>query len=67
MKQHEPVSIHVLLQNIRVNDFSWLCVSQSSRVPPQELDKRRRLVEELIHWMFEQFIMPLLKVNSTFL
>lgn len=60
---YEPVSVHALVQGLRINDFTWLALGESQRVPPQEAAKRRQLVEQLMYWLFEQFLIPLLRVS----
>jgi hypothetical protein len=64
-KQHENVSIHALLQGIAINDIAWLAVPNVSRPNPQEALKRRKLVEELVTWLFEGYLIPLLRVGPS--
>jgi hypothetical protein len=61
-KQHENVSIHTVLQGISVNEITWLAVPGTTRPNPQEATKRRRLVEDLISWIMEGYLIPLLRV-----
>lgn len=65
-KQHENISIHSLVQGISINDITWLTIPNSSRPNPQEALKRRRLVEDLVTWLFEGYLVPLLRVSSCF-
>jgi telomerase reverse transcriptase len=65
-KQHENVSIHALVQGIAINDITWLAVPNVSRPNPQEASKRRKLVEELVTWLFEGYLVPLLRVGPSF-
>lgn len=60
---YEQISVHSLVQGLRINDFTWLCVGDSQRVPPHEAAKRRQLVEQFIYWLFDQFLIPLLQVS----
>lgn len=65
-KQFETTSLHSLSQNLRVNDFRWLHGNNRSgqRVAPGEMKKRKELVLDLIHWIFECFLIPLIKVST---
>jgi hypothetical protein len=62
-KQHENISLHALVQGISINDITWLAIAGSSRPNPQEAAKRRRLVEDLITWMIDGYLIPLLRVR----
>jgi hypothetical protein len=65
-KQHENISLHSLVQGISINDITWLAIPGSPRPNPQEAAKRRKLVEDLITWIFEGYLIPLLRVRLTF-
>ncbi|KAK4689413.1 telomerase reverse transcriptase, partial [Tremellales sp. Uapishka_1] len=60
-KQHEPISLHSLTQGLKINDFAWLSMTMGKRVSPQEATKRRQLIGEFIRWLFERYLVPLLK------
>nr|KIR46837.1 telomerase reverse transcriptase [Cryptococcus bacillisporus CA1280] len=62
-KQFETTSLHSLSQKLRINDFRWLHGNNRSgqRVAPGEMKKRKELVLDLIHWIFECFLIPLIK------
>jgi hypothetical protein len=64
-KQHENISLHSLVQGISINDITWLAIPGSPRPNPQEAAKRRKLVEDLITWIFEGYLIPLLRVRLT--
>ena len=66
-KQHENTSLHALVQGIAMNDITWLAIPGSSRPNPQETGKRRRLLEDLITWLFEGYLIPLLRVRLSLL
>ena len=55
-KQHENISLHSLVQGIAINDIAWLAIPGASRPNPQEATKRRKLVEDLIIWIFEGYL-----------
>jgi len=66
-KQHENTSLHALVQGIAMNDIIWLAIPGSSRPNPQENGKRRRLLEDLFTWLFEGYLIPLLRVRLSLL
>jgi telomerase reverse transcriptase len=69
-KRYETFSIHHLLQGISVDEFSWLHSSSGQnggRVNVSEHVTRRRLVEELVFWLYDGFLIPLIRVRSTHL
>jgi hypothetical protein len=61
-KQHENVSVHIVLQGISINEITWLAVPGTTRPNSQEAIKRRRLVEDLMTWIMEGYLIPLLRV-----
>lgn len=61
-KQFELTSLHSIIHDLKVNDFTWLVADSEGRTPPQEMLKRRTLVGELVLWIFDGFLVPLLKV-----
>jgi hypothetical protein len=64
-KQHENISLHALVQGIAINGITWLAIPGSSRPNPQEAAKRRKLTEDLMTWIFEGYLIPLLRVRLT--
>jgi len=64
-KQHENISLHSLVQGIAINDITWLVIPGFPRPNPQEATKRRKLIEDLIIWIFEGYLIPLLRVRLT--
>lgn len=60
---YEPISLHSLVQGLRINDITWLALGEGRRVPPQEAAKRRQLMEQFIFWLFHSYIIPLLRVS----
>lgn len=67
-KRYETFSMHHLLQGISADDIPWLHASTGdlrSRVNVSEHVKRRRLVEELLFWLYDGFVIPLIRVRSS--
>lgn len=61
--QHEQVTLHSLMQGVRVNEFEWLCGEQQCRVPASEAAKRGELATQFVHWLFDSYLIPLLQVR----
>lgn len=64
-KQFEPITLHSLLVDIRINDFYWLSDTSTStpeRITPQQDVIRRGLVEQFMFWLFNDYLVPLIKV-----
>nr|XP_031859765.1 uncharacterized protein CI109_004837 [Kwoniella shandongensis]KAA5526837.1 hypothetical protein CI109_004837 [Kwoniella shandongensis] len=60
-KQYEPISLHSIMQGINITDFEWLIIDKEQRMTQSEMTKRRQLVEDLIKWLFDDLLVPLLK------
>ncbi|WWC92913.1 uncharacterized protein L201_007875 [Kwoniella dendrophila CBS 6074] len=63
MKQYEPVNLHSLVQGVRSKDFEWLTIHSDikQRVNVTEAEKRSSLAADLVLWIFEGFLIPLLR------
>ena len=61
-KQFEPVNLHSLMHGLRISDMAWLH-SDCVRPNPAEGETRRRLAEKFVHWLFEDYLVPLVRVS----
>jgi hypothetical protein len=75
-RRFEAPSLHGVLQGLRVSDCVWLAPGPADdnkkgrqaakgarpHAPPSDMRKRRELLEELVFWYFDSFVLPLLKV-----
>jgi telomerase reverse transcriptase len=63
-RRFETFSVHQILQDFRINDVAWLKAGDPcQRVPPSEDIKRRELIQEVIYWLFDSILVPLLRVS----
>lgn len=62
-KQFETLSLHSLVQGISVDHIHWLRIDETPRPTPQESRKRCQLRQDLVRWIFEDYLMPLLRVS----
>ncbi|CAE6473739.1 unnamed protein product [Rhizoctonia solani] len=63
-RRFETITLHQLVQKLRIADFEWLGETQDRRVAQSDALKRTELLREFIYWFFDSFIIPLVK--STF-
>ncbi|WVQ96087.1 hypothetical protein IAU59_003188 [Kwoniella sp. CBS 9459] len=63
MKQYETITLHDMMQGLRINEFEWcqILADRVQRVNPEEALKRTRLVEDFIKWAFGDVITNLIK------
>ena len=62
--------MHHLLQGISADEVAWLSASTGHfpvRVNVSEHVKRRRLAEELLFWLYDGFVIPLIRVSPCWL
>ncbi|EUC61459.1 telomerase reverse transcriptase [Rhizoctonia solani AG-3 Rhs1AP] len=63
-RRFETMTLHQLVQKLRIADFEWLGQTPDRRVAQSDALKRTELLQEFIYWFFDSFIIPLVK--STF-
>ena len=63
-KQFEPLNLHTIMQQLRIDDFAWLKIPSNGRPNPDEAIKRRHLAEDLVFWLFNSYLVPLVKVRQ---
>ncbi|KAF8752305.1 Telomerase reverse transcriptase [Rhizoctonia solani] len=63
-RRFETVTLHQLIQRLRLADFEWLGQTSDRRVCQSDALKRTQLLWEFIYWFFDSFLTPLVK--STF-
>ncbi|CAK9784445.1 unnamed protein product [Cutaneotrichosporon oleaginosum] len=63
LNQNELINVHSLMQGVRVDELTWLCVEHKQRVPISEATKRRELATQFMHWLFDSFLIPLLQAT----
>lgn len=67
MRKYETVTLHTLIQGLHVKDFKCFYakpyIDNTHRIPYSEQKKVDQVVLEWIYWIFEELIIPLLKVS----
>lgn len=69
LRKLETMSLLYALQGFRLNDCEWLrdqkigqADSGVHHVPPTASMKQHQILYEFIYWLFEGFLIPLIKV-----
>lgn len=75
MRKYETITLHNLVQGLHFKDFKCFYSShykgedkakdenkKSDRIPQSEQNKVTQIVLEWIYWIFEDLLIPLLKV-----
>ena len=79
MRKFETINLHTLIQGLRFKDFECFYSKQfrssnkenfnrlkNERIPLSEQSKVNEIVQEWIYWLFEDLLIPLLKVCHFF-
>lgn len=67
MRKFETLSLHEVCQGLKLKNIDWLAPangSSSSSLSMSDLRKREELLHELVYYLFDSFLIPL--VNSNF-
>lgn len=66
-RRFESMNLHQVSQNFRILDCEWLLprnqAAQNQRPTKEEMMKRQNLLNELLFWLFDGLLVPLLKTN----
>ena len=72
MRRFESLSLHHVLQDIKISKCKWLEPEESpddkskQHTNVTESLKRREIFEEFVFWYFNSFLLPLLSVGFLF-
>ncbi|KAK5108265.1 hypothetical protein LTR62_008649 [Meristemomyces frigidus] len=64
LRRYENMSMHDVMQGISLNDVEWLVppgVDREAKVSRTDLHKRRELMCELLYYLFDSFLIPLIR------
>lgn len=64
LRRYESLSLHDVLQGMRLTDIEWLCppgIAKVKKLSQTDLTKRRELMAELLYWVFDSFLIPLIR------
>lgn len=66
MRRYESLSLHEVFQKLRVNCIPWLSppsISQKAKVSQSDRAKRIELFLELLYYVFDSMLVPLIRSN----
>lgn len=66
LRRHESFTLHSVLVGFRTTDCAWLApagIKLEARVTPGDSQKRTELLQEFLWWLFDGFLIPLIKVH----
>lgn len=65
-RRHENMSMHQILQGIKLDDIGWLKGKQKrkSRTSVSSLIRRREILQDFFLWLFDAFIIDLIRVRT---
>ena len=64
LRRYESLTLHDVLQGIEVLDISWLALQNDesgSKLSRTDFQKRKELLAELLYYLFDSFLMPLIR------
>lgn len=65
-RRFETLSLKTILRDIKLKNVAWLCPPNhtlGSRLCMSDIDKRQELMAELLYFVFDSFIVPLIRTN----
>lgn len=66
LRRYESYSLHEIMQGLKLTEFLWLCpagTSPSAKLCLSDTQKRRQLLAEFLFWLFDSFLIPLLRFH----
>ncbi|PBP24578.1 Telomerase reverse transcriptase [Diplocarpon rosae] len=64
LRRFESLSLHEVTQGLKISDIPWLAPPDATSIPCQsDTSKRRELLHELVYYIFDSLLMPLLRSN----
>lgn len=67
LRRFESLSLHAVLQGFAISECTWLepeNFKTGERVSASDAAKRREILYESLYWLFDSFLIPLLKVRN---
>lgn len=67
LRRYESMTLHDVLRDIKISDVTWLAPPtqhHKRKLAMSDLNKRKEVFDELVYWLFDSFLVPL--INSNF-
>lgn len=66
LRRYETMTLHDVLQNLMLTDIQWLAIpghGQHSNLSASDFAKRNEIFAELVYYLFDSFLIPLISSN----
>ncbi|KAL8795793.1 MAG: hypothetical protein Q9195_001845 [Heterodermia aff. obscurata] len=66
LRKFETLSLHNIFQGIKITSITWLSrpgSASSGRIAASDLDKRKEIYLEFLYYIFDSFLIPLIRSN----
>ncbi|KAG5926155.1 hypothetical protein E4U42_003572 [Claviceps africana] len=65
LRRFESISLHEIIQGLRIADIAWLQPPQlqSQKTSQSDMGKRHEIMHEFLYFVFDSLLMPLIKSN----
>ncbi|CAK3842412.1 Telomerase reverse transcriptase [Lecanosticta acicola] len=66
LRRYESLSLHDVLQGLRLDEIDWLIppnARKGDRLSMSDFAKRKELMTELLYYLFDSFLIPLLRAH----
>lgn len=61
LRNNESTTVHRLMQNLRIRDYSWLSCGSTGSIPANKAIARQRLLSLWVAWLFASLIIPIIR------
>ena len=64
LRRYESLTLHVVLEGVKVHAIAWLApqkVDGAAKLSNTDIGKRKELVAELLYYVFDAFLIPLIR------
>jgi telomerase reverse transcriptase len=66
LRRFESLSLHNVMQGMKIKDIAWLVPPKhvsGERLSRTDLEKRSELIAELVYYVFDSFLIPLIRAH----
>ncbi|KAF2794045.1 hypothetical protein K505DRAFT_361455 [Melanomma pulvis-pyrius CBS 109.77] len=66
LRRFESLTLHQITQKLQISTLAWLRLPgqhTTSKMVKSDIDKRREIFMEFVYWVFDSFLIPLVRSN----
>ncbi|KAH4908622.1 hypothetical protein HBI80_055510 [Parastagonospora nodorum] len=66
LRRFESLNLHQVTQKLQITSITWLHVPgqhDTSKLAKSDFEKRKELLLEFVYWLFDSFLIPLIRSN----